>query len=238
MSKIWLPKPLGRRPRFTRLENHIALQEARARIPDHILELLDTARELRGPFEPRLSLNTWQETLYASIATETALTAAAEAVVFPASTQPGYYGAIPGAYLIPHRTLHLRIAGQLSTAATPGTMLWRLRWGGLAGTALVASGGAGATGTAITMAASQTNAFWRAEFYIVCRADGTAGSLLATGVFESPGIPTTNQTTFPATAPAAVTANTISANDLAFTHTPSLTTASFAGLQFTLSSLN
>jgi hypothetical protein len=225
MSKLWLPN--GRRPRFTRLENHIALQEARKRIPDHILEMLDKARELRGPFEPRLSLNTWQETLYTSIVTETALTAAAEAVVFPASSQPGDYGAIPGAYMIQHRTLHLRIAGQLSTAATPGTMLWKLRWGGLAGTVL-------------TMAASQTNAFWRAEFYITCRAEGTgtSGSLIATGVFESPGIPTTNQTTFPATAPAAVGVNTKTTQDLAFTHTPSLATASFAGMQYTLASLN
>jgi hypothetical protein len=238
MSKLWLPN--GRRPRFTRLENHLALQEARRRIPDHILEMLDRARELKGPFEPRLSMNTWQETLYSSIATETALTAAAEAVVYPASSQPGFYGAIPGAYMLPHRTLHLRMAGQLSTAATPGTMLWKLRWGGVGGTVLVASGGAGATGTAITMAASQTNAFWRCELWITCRADGsgTAGSLIASGVFESPGIPTTNQTTFPATAPAAVGVDTTTAKDLAFTHTPSLTTASFAGMQYTLASLN
>lgn len=237
-------KVLGRRPRFTKLENHMAYQEAMGRAPDFVLEQLDRARELRGPFEPRGSLNSWQETLFSSIATETALTAAAEASPYPvpAASTPGFYGGIPGGYLVQHRTLHLRVAGQLSTAATPGTFLWKMRWANTAtgGVVLVASGGAGATGTAITMAASQTNAFWRAEFYITCRAEGsgTAGSLIATGVLESPGIPTTNQTTFPATAPAAVGVDTTTAQQVIFTHTPSLATASLAGMQYVFTSLN
>lgn len=232
------PKALGRRPRFSKLENEIARQEAMGRVPDHVLEQLDRARELRGPLEPRGSLNTWQETLYSSIATETALTAAAEAVVFPSSTVSGYYGGVPGGYMMPHRTLHLRIGGQLSTAATPGTMLWAIRWGGIAGTVLVKSNGAGATGTAITMAASQTTTFWRGEFYITCRTDGASGTLLASGILESEAIPTKNMVTFPLTAPAAVTANTIIYTDLAFTHQPSVATASFGGMQYTLTSLN
>jgi hypothetical protein len=165
--------------------------------------------------------------------------AAAEGVLFPASTVPNWYGFIPGGYMLPHRTLHLRVAGQLSTAATPGTFLDRVRWGGVAGTALVASGGAGATGTATTMAASQTNVFWRAELYITARGDiGTSAPVFATGIIESTAIPTTNNITFPNTAPAAVNVDTSTGKDLAYTHTPSLATASRAGMQYTLESMN
>jgi hypothetical protein len=232
------PTPNGRRRRFTKLENELQRNILRG-APDHVLDLLDKARELRGPYEPRGSLNTWSETLYSSTVSETALTAAAEAVVFPTSTVPGWYGFIPGGYMVPHRTLHFRIAGQLSTAATPGTMLWRVRWGGLAGTVLVASGGAGATGTALTMSASQTNAFWRAEVYVTARGDiSVTAALLATGIIETNSIPTTFATTFPVTAPAPVNADTSTGKDLSFTHTPSLATASFQGLQYTLESMN
>jgi hypothetical protein len=221
-------------------ESDLVARDAIMRAPAHVLEHLHRARELRGPLEPRGSLNTWQETLYSSVKTETALTAAAEAVVYPASSQPNYYGAIGGSLLMKHRTLHLRIAGQISAAATPGTFLWALRWGGLAGAVLVKSGGAGATGTAITGTASLTNSFWRAEFYLTCQDDGpTAASLLATGILEGDIIPTTGYITFPKTAPAAVgSLDTTVLKDLAFTHQPSLATASIAGMQYTLTSLN
>lgn len=227
----------------TCLENEILRHEVAKRPDgalDAILDHLWKAKDDRGRFGKRASTNSWSETLYSSIATETALTAASEAVVFPASTVPNFYGFIPGGYMVQHRTLHLRIAGQLSTAATPGTMLWAIRWGGVAGTVLVKSNGAGATGTAITMAASQTNVFWRAEFYITCRAEGsgTAGSLLATGILESEAIPTKNAVTFPLSAPAAVGVDTTTGKDLAFTHQPSLSTASLAGMQYTLESMN
>jgi hypothetical protein len=209
-------------------------------LPEGILRHLEMARAEAGPGEKRGSLNTWSETLYSSIVTETALTAAAEAVVYPASTAVGVYGGIPGGYMVQHRTLHLRCAGQVTTAATPGTMLWGLRWGGVAGVVLVRSNGAGATGTAITMAASQTNVFWRAEWYITCRAEGsgTTGSLFATGIMETEAIPTKFSVTFPLTAPAAVGVDTTTFKDLALTHTPSVATASFAGMQYTLESMN
>lgn len=237
-----LAAKLGRRPEpDLTLESEIRRWESRGKrsIPDAILEHLNRARDLRGPFEPRGSLNTWSETLYSSTVNETALTAAAEAVMFPASTVPGFYGGMPGGYMSPHRTLHLRCAGQLSTAATPGTFLFRIRWGGVAGTVLVASGGAGATGTAVTMAASQTNVFWRAEWYITARGDiSTTAALFASGIMETAGVPTTQNLYFPATAPASVNADTTVFKDLAITHQPSLATASIAGMQYTLESMN
>lgn len=233
---------LGRRPEPKgTLEAEIRRWEARGKrsIPDSILEHLTRARDLRGPFEPRGSLNTWSETLYSSTATETALTAAAAAAIFPVSTVPGYYGGIPGGYLVPHRTLHLRVAGQISTAATPGTFLWKIMWGGNAGVALVASGGAGATGTAVTGTASLTNSFWRAEVYLTARGDlSTTAALFCTGILEGDIIPTTGYVTFPKTAPATVNGDTTVFKDLAFQHTPSLATASIAGMQFTLESMN
>lgn len=225
--------------REPRSASEAASRDAILRAPAHVLESLHRARELRGPLEPRGSLNSWNEVLYASVADEAALTAAAEAIIFPASSDPGYYGAIPGGYMEAHRTLHLRVAGQLSTAATPGTFLWAMRWGGLAGTVLVKSNGAGATGTAITMAASQTNVFWRAEFYVTARGPvGSACLLIASGILETEAVPTKNMVTFPLTAPATVSVAATGVKDLALTHTPSLATASLAGRQYTLTSLN
>lgn len=211
--------------------------------PDAIIHHLDMARALRDdPFAPAAS-DGFEETIYSSTATETALTAASEAAIFPVSTKWKYYGLIPGGYMRTTRTLHLRVAGQLSTAATPGTFLWAVRWGGAAGTVLVKSNGAGATGTAITMAASQTNVFWRAEFYVTARVgadSGATGSLFCTGILESEAIPTKNAVWFPLNTPAAVTVNNMHTTDadLTFTHTPSLTTASLAGMQYTLESMN
>jgi hypothetical protein len=224
--------------RRTALDREQARWEGRRELPEAVLRHLEMARAEAGPGERRGSLNTWSETLFSSTATETALTAAAEAVVFPSSANMGLYGGVAGGYLAPHRTLHLRVGGQASSAATPGTFLWGLRWGGIAGTVLVKSNGAGATGTAVTGTASLTNVFWRAEWYLTCRLDGTAGSIIATGILESELIPTKFAVTFPLTAPAAVTVDTTVFKDLAFTYQPSLTTASFAGMQYTLESMN
>lgn len=207
--------------------------------PESVLRYLEMARAEAGPGEKRGSLNTWSETLYSSIVSEAALTAAAEAIVFPTSANLGYYGGVSGGYMKTGRTLRLRVAGQASTAATPGTALWALRWGGIAGNVLVKSNGASVTGTAVTMTASQTNVYWRAELYVTCRTEGLLGSLFAHGIFESALIPTSGYVTFPLTAPAAVTSlDLVNFKDLAFTHSPSLGTASFAGMSFMFESMN
>lgn len=237
-------RPNGiRRSHLTGVEHELLRQELRG-APQHILNHLEMARKLRDDWKrPMASLNSWSETIYSSTVTETALTAAANAAIFPVSTKWKYYGLIPGGYMNRTKTLHLRVAGQDSTAATPGTGLWIIKWGGAAGTALVASNGAGATGTAITLAASQTNTFWRGEFYVTARVgieDGATGSLFATGILESEIIPTKGSVTFPLTAPAAVTINNMHTTDadLCLTYTPSLATGSLAGMQYTLESMN
>jgi hypothetical protein len=235
-----LRRPDGRRVRYTKLENEISRLELKGNMPDHILEQLDRARELRGPFEPRGSLNTWSETLYSSTVNETALTAAAETAIFPVTAVPGWYGFIPGGYMIPHRTIHLRCAGQVTTGGTQGTYLWKIKWGTVVGgTVLVASNGAGATGATLAPTALLTNSFWRAEFYITARADiGTAAGLFATGILEGDVIPSPGAVYFPKTAPAAVNADTSAGNSLTFTLTPSNTNNTYSGMQYTLESMN
>lgn len=213
------------------VESEIKRLEAMARAPDHVLEQLEFARQYSGPWEPRGSLNSWQETLFASIATETALTAASEAYLFPL-----IYGAIPAGYMQPHRTLHLRVYGQTSLAGTPGTFTERIKWqspadAATAGVTLAAS-------AAVTMAATQTNISWVGEYYVTCRTEGTAGTFLSSGMFESAAVPTPFMFMMPASAPATVSVDTTIAKNLALTHTPSLGTASIAGFQYTFSSLN
>lgn len=213
-------------------EHNLDVARELERAPENVLASLRRATELRGPFEPRGSLQTWQETLYSSLVTETALTAAAEAYLYP-----NYYGGpIPPQYMIPHRTLHLRIAGQTSTAATPGTFTEKIKWSAL--TDAATAGVTLATSAATTMAASQTNITWRAEVYITCRTEGTSGTFMATGIWESAAIPTTAQFLLPASAPATATVDTTTTKYLTLTHTPSLATASIAGVQYTLSALN
>jgi hypothetical protein len=214
-------------------EHNIDVGRELLRAPENVMESLRRATELRGPFEPRGSLQSWQETLYSSIATETALTAAAVGYLFP-----NYYGGpIPPLYLVQHRTLHLRIAGQLSAAATPGTFTAALKLRALADAA--SAGVTLATSAATTMTASATNVSWRAEFYMTCRSEGVSGTILATGIFEcSGGIPTTGAMHLPASAPAVATVDTTITKYVTFTHSPSLATASIAGFQYTLSSLN
>lgn len=201
-------------------------QRAIRRAPAHVLDSLERARELHGPWEPRASLQTWHETLYSSIATETALTAAAIGLVFPA-----YYGNIPANYLQPHRTLHLRVFGQLSTAATPGTFLEQIRLDTTGGTVLVAT-------AATTMSATQTNISWRGEWYLTCRTDGTAGTVFCSGIIESAAIPTTGQMVAPPSAPATAACDTTVAHSIVLAHTPSLATASMQGMQWTFDTLN
>lgn len=71
------------------------------------------------------------------------------------------------------RVLRLRAFGKLSTTATP-TMIWALRWGGVAGTLL-------ATTEAITMGSGVATVNWSLEIVIQTRSNGPTGTLLAFG---------------------------------------------------------
>lgn len=83
---------------------------------------------------------------------------------------------IPAYFMVPGRTLEIIASGVLSNVVTtPGTLTMRLRWGGVAGTVLLASAAQGLDTTA------RTNALWFLRAWVTCRTDG------ATGTFNSMG---------------------------------------------------
>jgi len=89
-----------------------------------------------------------------------------ETIVFPNVT-------IPANYMTDGRLLLLRAFGRLSTTGTP-TIIFALRWGGVAGTLL-------ATTEALTCASGSVNVAWSIEALIQTRANGAAGSLFVMG---------------------------------------------------------
>ena len=76
------------------------------------------------------------------------------------------------------KKLKIRMFGRMTTAATPGNGTVDVYWGS----------GAAANGTilqssaAIALAANRTSEAWRMELDIVCRAFGSSGALLCTGM--------------------------------------------------------
>lgn len=131
----------------------------------------DALRRLTVSAAPRASMQSWRETLYATIADGGTVTAAAtETILIPDFS-------LPGNYLYPGRTLKYTLFGRISSpVTTPGTFTWKLRWGGAAGVSLASSGAIAPDPTA-----SSTNLAWWCEFYMVCRSVGTAGTAFTMG---------------------------------------------------------
>lgn len=117
-----------------------------------------------------MSRQYWSETLAWATADGTAIAnTVTETIIFPNVT-------IPANYLQDGRVLRLVAYGRHSTTGTP-TLTFRLRWGGVAGTVLCASG-------AITCGSAVTAAMWRLEAIIQVRANGSSGSVFAVGEAE------------------------------------------------------
>ena len=76
--------------------------------------------------------------------------------------------------------LRIKMFGRMTTAATPGNGQFALYWGSGAD----ATGTILASSTATALVAAGTNLSWCAEFDIVCRTPGTAGTLFVTGWTE------------------------------------------------------
>lgn len=89
-----------------------------------------------------------------------------ETVIFPDQT-------IPAFYMGGERALVLEASGKLSTTATP-TITFRLRWGGVAGVVLWATG-------AITNGSGVTNLPWWLRIIIQTRTSGATGTIIAHG---------------------------------------------------------
>jgi hypothetical protein len=113
-----------------------------------------------------MSRQYWQETLFVSTSDGTIISATTtETIIFPNIT-------IPANYMSDGRTLELIAYGRHTAASTP-TLTFRVRWGGVTGTVLCASG-AMVTGTV-------TAGMWRVVVHLVTRANGSSGSIFATG---------------------------------------------------------
>jgi hypothetical protein len=166
-------------------------------------------------------------------------TTAAETIIFPDVT-------IPANYMADGRTLRMRVKGKHSTLGSGTvTTTFRVRWGGVAGTLLAASG-------AIVQLISLTNCYFDLEVFLVTRSNGSTGTIMANGTVRMHGatVPTIGSATgAPAiapmtaggqTAPAAVTANLIADTALSVTAQMGASSASniIQGLQYTLEALN
>ena len=114
-----------------------------------------------------MSRQFWNETLAWATADGTAIAnTVTETIIFPNVT-------IPGNYLQDGRTVRLYVFGKYSTTGTP-TVTFRLRWGGVAGTVIVASG-------AITGGSTVTNAAFENLILLTTRSNGSSGTVMANG---------------------------------------------------------
>lgn len=184
-----------------------------------------------------MSRQFWSETLAAATSSGTAVAnTTTETILFPDIT-------VPANYMQDGRTLRLRAIGQYSTTATP-TILFSLRWGGVAGTLLCK--------TAATTLPTVTAALWNLDILLTVRSNGSTGTIMANGaasiyagvaatVASSTGAAAdTPMTAGGVLAPAAVTVDLTIDKALSITATWSAASASntTTGLNYTLEALN
>lgn len=114
-----------------------------------------------------MSRQSWSETVVWTNADGTAVAnSTTETIIFPNTT-------IGANYMADGRVLRLTAYGRHSTTGTP-TLTFRVRWGGVAGTVLCASG-ALVTGSAVTAA------MWKLEAILQVRTNGATGTIFAVG---------------------------------------------------------
>lgn len=224
-------------PRILRVWSDVEDPEWFDKLPDHIKYNLERARsEDPLAFQPQGSGLGWEELIYNPNASGTAITSSSETILIPDFS-------IPASYMSVGKTLKYTIMGQQSTAiTTPGTITFRLRWGGVGGVSLVASGAFAPDPTA-----AATNLTWAAEFYIQCRTVGATGSMLAWGIIEWSDYDDASATTLqgnlnmrlaPTSAPAVATTDTTIDKLLSATYQSSVATASCQALFAILEALN
>lgn len=119
-----------------------------------------------------MSRQFWVECLAWATSTATAIAASTtETIVFPNIT-------IPANYMQDGRALRMKMMGSYGTTATP-TLIFSVRWGGVAGTVL-AKQAANVTTSGVGGGASMT-ALWEAEVMVQTRSNGSAGTLMTNG---------------------------------------------------------
>lgn len=119
-----------------------------------------------------MSKQTWEEALTWATASGAAIaTSVVETILFPNVT-------IPANYMQDGRTLQLNAFGAYGTTATP-TLIFALRWGGVAGT-VIAKTAANVMTSAVGGGASMT-AMWNLNVFIQTRSNGATGTLMTNG---------------------------------------------------------
>ena len=120
-----------------------------------------------------MSRQYWAETVAWATASGTAIAnSTTETILFPNIT-------IPANYLQDGRVLRLTAYGAYGTTATP-TLALKVRWGGVAGTVIAATGAF--TTTSGTGGGASMTAAWSIDAIIQTRANGSSGSLMTNGV--------------------------------------------------------
>lgn len=115
-----------------------------------------------------MSRQFWSEGLAWAVADGTAIAnSTTETIIFPNVT-------IPANYMQDGRVLRLMAWGRQSTTGTP-TLTFRVRWGGVSGTVLIASG-------ALTTGSAVSAGMWKAEIYLQTRSNGSSGSIFGSGL--------------------------------------------------------
>jgi hypothetical protein len=129
----------------------------------------------------------WTEPLHVLTADGTQISnSTSETIVCPDFNIPAYY-------LSAGRTFRLWAWGVMSNViTTPGTLTMRVRWGGVAGTTLLASAAQGLDTTA------RTNSLWLLQAMLVCRSDGSTGTMCSGGIFFGNVLSTTAANLLPA----------------------------------------
>lgn len=192
-----------------------------------------------------MSRQFWAETLTWATASGTAIaTSTTETILFPNIT-------IPANYLQDGRVLRGKAYFAYGTTATP-TLVFTLRWGGVAGTVLSKTA-ANVMTSGVGGGASMT-AMGSVEFFVQVRANGSAGSLMTNGevtywtsTLGTAGTVTNYGMVMPlasgstgGTTPVAVTADLTA--DTAFSLTATWGTSNAAnsvqGIHYTLEALN
>lgn len=192
-----------------------------------------------------MSRQYWDETLTWATASGTAVAnTVTETILFPNVT-------IPANFMQDGRCLRLKFFGAYGTTATP-TLIFSVRWGGVAGTVL-AKQAANITTSAVGSGASMTATFF-GEVMIQTRANGSSGSLMTNGyttLFTSTLLTAGTVTNYGQTAPivsgstggttpVAVTADLTADTALSLTVTWGTSNAanSIQGLHYTIEAIN
>lgn len=158
---------------------------------------------------------------------------------------------LPANFMQDGRVVRLRIFGSYGTTATP-TLIFSVRWGGVAGT-VIAKSSTVTTTSAVGGGASMT-ALFEGEILIQTRSNGSAGTLMTNGLFTlftstagAAGTVTNYGMPVPlvsgatgGTTPVAVTADLTADTALAITATWSAANAanSIQSLNYTIEALN